>query len=268
MANPQNHTRLWWVAHYHDGDPVYESEQPGRVSSEIVDRANLARFSLVDADGVERFGLDFPAGSDDPRLVYRRRSFVGDATALPPAFIRDLSGHEVPNESAPEAIRGDARPAWLNWEWSYVVGRHYSDGRLELWGMDEHGSFSPESKALTCVTGHGEPFNDLITWSVDAWGPTIELRVNLDDTKLSVDVDGQDVTVNLPGEIIPPVVDNDGVEVEPERLLLSATASQVVAAVNATGVITGSESGNPSALVRPSSRERVSNIELVPCELF
>lgn len=112
MSRPQDKLRLWWVATYHDGETIYESERAGEISSQDVDRANLKRFSLVDQDGVEFFGLDFPEG-EDPKLVYRRRSFVG-----------------------PEQVTGSDLPDWLIYPWTYIVGRHFSDGRLELYSLD------------------------------------------------------------------------------------------------------------------------------------
>lgn len=141
-AHPQHRLRLWWVAAYHStkrievkypngrhpdtnelgphyvDQPVviYESEQPGRVSTEQIDRKDLKRFWLVDQDGTEVFGLGFPEGTDDPKLIYRRRSFPGKE--LPP-----LGDDEH-------------RPPWMLWQWSYIVGQHHSDGTLRLWTMN------------------------------------------------------------------------------------------------------------------------------------
>lgn len=148
MSEPQNSLRLWWVATYHDGGVVYESEQAGKVSSEDIDRVNLKRFSLVDADGQEVFGLDFPEG-DDPKLVYRRRSFLGADHVLPEPFVRDFDGREIPNPECPEGIRD--RPDWLKWEWTYVVGQHHRDGRVELWSMDPNGEFTPSDTDVELV---------------------------------------------------------------------------------------------------------------------
>lgn len=145
MSEPQSLHRLWWVATYHDGTTIYESERAGEVSSEDVSRTDLKRFSLVDADGVEAFGLDFPAG-DDPKLVYRRRSFVGPAHELPEPFVRDENGYEVPNPDCPEHLR--ERPDWLKWKWTYIVGRHHRSGRLELWSLNpETGGFEQDTTA-------------------------------------------------------------------------------------------------------------------------
>lgn len=141
---PQNTHRLWWVATYHDGSAVYESEQAGEVSSEDIDRVALKRFALVDADGVERFGLDFPA-SDDPKLVYRRRTFNGPAHVLPDPYVRDENGYEIPNPDCPDAIT--ERPDWLVHEWTYTLGYHHADGRIELWGMNAAGEFNPDPDA-------------------------------------------------------------------------------------------------------------------------
>jgi hypothetical protein len=101
-------TVLYWVAAYHDGSRLYESESGA--SSEQIDRAQLRRFTLVDDDGQERFALDFSAG-DDPRLVYRRRS--------------EVSGSGVPLGH------------------TYLAGYHHADGRLEMWRLDD-GAFVPD----------------------------------------------------------------------------------------------------------------------------
>jgi hypothetical protein len=130
-----------------------EREAPGQVSSEDVDRHGLAKFTLVDATGNERFSLTFPEGTDDPKLVYRRVTFRGGSHELPPPFIRDDQGYEIPNPACPAHLRV-GRPAWLQSKWSYVLGKHYSDGRLEMWAMQADGSFveepNPDVELVEC----------------------------------------------------------------------------------------------------------------------
>lgn len=262
---PQQNLRLWWVAAYHDGTTIYESEQAGEVSSEDIDRGGLKRFALVDQDGVERFAVDFPEGPD-PKLVYRRRSFALGRHALPEPFVRDADGREIPNPECPEHLRD--RPEWLRWEWTYLVGQHHADGRLDLWGMNAGGAFEEEPDALRCVTGH-EAFGDEIEWTAQAWGPLVGLAVDFDIAELVVAHDQGGVLVRLPARIVPPVVDGDGIEIEPERLDLTATVGEVVAAVNAAGgPVTARAIGANDAVVRPSNPERVSDVELASCELF
>ena len=126
-THPQSSLRLWWVADYHDGTTIYESERAGEISSEDIDRAALRRFSLVNADGEEVYAIGFPEG-DDPKLVYRRRAFAGRVA---------LNEDGVPIVDAdPDA------PEFLLWEWTYIVGQHFADGRLELVSLDPDGSFT------------------------------------------------------------------------------------------------------------------------------
>ncbi len=253
VAQPQANLRLWWVASYYDGHTIYESEQAGKVSSEEIDRHALKRFSLVNADGDEIFVVDFPEG-DDPKLVYRRRSFAGQ-----PALTDD---------GIPLVDADPDTPEWLVWEWTYIVGKHYSDGNLEIYGMNADGSFHSDPRALSCVTGH-EEFRDEITWSTDHWGPTLALDLDLSIKELAMAVEGDHVTVRLPGEIVPPVFNEETGELEtPEALRLFTSVSEVISAVNATGIITGVAEDSQDGLVRPAAREVVSDVVLVPCELF
>lgn len=250
-AQPQSSLRLWWVASYYDGTTIYESEHAGEISSEDIDRHALKRFSLVNADGEEVYALDFLEG-DDPKLVYRRRSFAGA-----PALTSD---------GIPLSDVDPDTPEWLVWEWSYLLGRHFSNGHLELFSMNADGAFEPEQDALRCITGH-ERQNDEIEWKVDSWGPAIALELDFNTPEIRIVINGDTTIVYLPAQLIPAVTDSNGDVIEPEALGLAANAKEVADAVNASdSPIKARAIG--TGHVFPTPVARVSDVELVGCERF